>query len=437
VTPAARIQAAIDLLAEIEALDAPADRQAGEYFRGRRYIGSKDRRAVGDRVYAVLRSRSRLDWWLERGSGEAGGVRGRLVAFLSLCREEGAEALAALFDGEGHHPAPLSAEELAFAQALDGEDLDHSEQPDWVRHELPEWLWTRFESSLGQAASSELAGLNQEAPLDLRANSLKTDRAGALAALAADGIEAEPTPLSPLGLRIAGRRVLPNLSAYRDGLVEVQDEGSQLVALLTDARPGMRVADLCAGAGGKALALAAAMENRSGLAALDRDARRLERARPRLMRAGATEVELRQLPGQGDTWWREAAGSFDRVLVDAPCSGSGAWRRNPDARWRLSEAALERHRNSQAGVLSRAATLVAPGGRLVYATCSLLDEENSDQVARFLEQRADFSLLPVAGIWAEVLGGDCPAEGPELLLTPARHGTDGFYLAILERGAAP
>ena len=436
-TPAARIQAAIDLLAEIEALDAPADRQAGEYFRGRRYIGSKDRRAIADLLYGVLRRRARLDWWLQRGSGETGGARGRLVAFLILCRDEGAEALAEMFDGGRHHPVPLSAEELAFTQTLEGEGLDHPDQPQWVRHEVPEWLWTRVETSLGAAASAELAALNEEAPLDLRTNTLKTDREGALAALAAEGIEAVATPLSPLGLRIAGRRVLPNLSAYREGLVEVQDEGSQLVALLTDAQPGMRVADLCAGAGGKTLALAAAMENKGRLIALDTDARRLERARPRLLRAGVAEVELRQLGAQEDDWCNEAAGSFERVLVDAPCSGSGAWRRNPDARWRLSEAALERHRNSQAKILVRAADLVAPGGRLVYATCSLFQEENGGQVARFLEQHAEFSLLPVAGIWQEVLGGDCPAEGPELLLTPARHGTDGFYLAVLERAGTP
>ena len=175
-TPAARIQAAIELLAEIDALDTPADRQAGAYFRARRYIGSKDRRAIADLLYGVLRRRARLDWWLERGSGETGGARGRVLAFLILCWEEGATALAALFDGARHHPVPLSAEELAFIRALEGDGPDHPDQPQWVRHEVPAWLWSRFEASLGAAAAGELAALNEEAPLDLRANSLRTDR---------------------------------------------------------------------------------------------------------------------------------------------------------------------------------------------------------------------------------------------------------------------
>ncbi len=436
-TPAARIQAAIDLLAEIEALDAPADGLARGFFRKRRYIGSKDRRAVADLVYGVLRARARLDWWIARAAPAATGVRGRTLAHLVLDGRRSPEDLAALFDGGGYHPPALGPEERALAAALRDCALDHPEQPDWVRGELPEWLLPKLGETFGDDLAAELAALARQAPLDLRVNSLKADRAGAVAALAAEGIEALPTPLSPLGLRVAGRHTLPGLRAFRDGLVEVQDEGSQLVALLTDARPGLRVADFCAGAGGKTLALAAAMSDRGRLAMLDTDARRLERAGPRLARAGIAVAEPHALESSEDPWLAEQACAFDRVLVDAPCSGSGAWRRNPDARWRLTPERLETYVRVQGEILTAAARLVAPGGRLVYATCSLLPEENGRQVGRFRPAHPDFAPLPLAGIWEETVGGACPAADSELLLTPARYGTDGFYLAVLERRAGP
>jgi 16S rRNA (cytosine967-C5)-methyltransferase len=436
-TPAARIQAAIDLLAEIEALDAPADGLARGYFRARRYVGAKDRRAISDLVYGVLRARARLDWWIARAAPAAAGVRGRVLAHSALEGRRSPEDLAALCDGGRYHPPALGPEERALAAALRDRALDHPEQPDWVRGEMPEWLLPKLRETLGGDPAAELAALVRQAPLDLRVNGLKADRAGARAALAAEVIDARPTPLSPFGLRVEGRHALPGLAAFRDGLVEVQDEGSQLVALLCDARPGLSVADFCAGAGGKTLALVAAMENRGRLAMLDTDARRLERAGPRLARAGATVAEPRALESLEDPWLAEQAGAFDRVLVDAPCSGSGAWRRNPDARWRLTPATLESYCRLQGEILAAAARLVAPGGRLVYATCSLLPEENGGQVARFRAAHPDFAPLSPAAVWAETVGGACPASGDELLLTPARHGTDGFFLAVLERRSAP
>jgi 16S rRNA (cytosine967-C5)-methyltransferase len=436
-TPAARIQAAIDLLAEIEALDAPADGLARGYFRTRRYIGSKDRRAISDLLYGVLRARARLDWWIARAAPAATGVRSRVLAYLALEGRRSSDDMAALFDGGRYHPPALSPEERALTLALDGRSLDSPEQPDWVRGELPEWLLPKLRETLGGDLAAELAALARQAPLDLRVNTLKTDREGARAALAAEGMEARPTPLSPLGLRVEGRHTLPGLAAFRDGLVEVQDEGSQLVALLTDAQPGLSVADLCAGAGGKTLALAAAMGDRGRLAMLDTDAGRLERAGPRLARAGVTVAEPRVLETLEDPWLAEQAGAFDRVLVDAPCSGSGAWRRNPDARWRLTAVQLESYCQSQGEILDAAAKLVGPGGRLIYATCSLLPEENGQQVARFCAGHPDFAPLPLSPIWAQAVGGACPAVDGELLLTPARHGTDGFFVALLERAGAP
>lgn len=281
-----------------------------------------------------------------------------------------------------------------------------------------------------------------EAPVDLRVNTLKThDRETALAALAAEGVEASVTDLSPLGLRLpAGRVNLPATKAFKDGLVEVQDEGSQLVALLTDARPGMAVVDFCAGAGGKTLGLAANMANKGRLIACDVSAGRLERSAARLKRAGAHNVTRRVLTSESDKWIKRHAKGFDRVLVDAPCTGTGTWRRNPDARWRLSPEQLDDLTSRQASILDSARRLVKPGGRLVYATCSLLPEENTNQIEAFLARWKDaegWRPLSIAEVWETAAGTPCPvdADATTLSLTPARHGTDGFFTAVLQRGA--
>lgn len=450
-TPGARIQAAIELLGRIEAVPIPAERVVTAYVRERRYMGSKDRRAVGDRVYAALRARARLDWWLARVAAEHDdhGERPRriLLAALVLIEGCGAVELDRLFDGGTYAPAPLDEQERALIEALSGRDLVDSAQPPWVTSECPEWLWPEFDAGFGAAAADELAAMIAPATLDLRVNSLKGDRTAARAALAEEGIAAEPTPLSPLGLRMpvrpGGRPALSASRTFESGLVEVQDEGSQLVALVTDARPGMAVADFCAGAGGKTLALAAAMAGEGPLSALDTDQRRLDQAARRIKRAGARNVTRQRLAGGngGGDWLAHRAGVFARVLVDAPCSGTGAWRRHPDARWRLSPEKLAGYRQTQTHILSQAATVVAGGGRLVYATCSLLPSENEAQVAAFLDARPDFTLLPMEDVWAETivpLGGPAapvpaPFSGGFLQLTPARHGCDGFFAAAFER----
>jgi 16S rRNA (cytosine967-C5)-methyltransferase len=442
-TPGARIQAAIELLGLIEAAPVPAERVVTAYHRARRYIGSKDRRAVGDLVYAVLRAHARLDWWLgqvgEKDGDDAARPRRVVLAALVLIEGRGAEELAGLFGGGTYAPAPLDDREGALVAALSGREMTDPAQPPWIAVECPEWLWPEFEAGFGAAAADELAASIAPASLDLRVNTLKGDRAAARAALAEEGIKAEFTPFSPLGLRVAGR---PSLSAgrtFESGLVEVQDEGSQLVALLTDARPGMAVADFCAGAGGKTLALAAAMAGEGPLSALDTDQRRLDQAAKRIKRAGARNVTRQRLVGED--WLAHRAGVFARVLVDAPCSGSGAWRRQPDARGRLSPEKLEGYRRTQAQILTQAASVVAGGGRLIYATCSLLPSENEAQVVAFLDARPDFTVLPMDQIWAETivpLGGPAapqpaPFSGPFLQLTPLRHGCDGFFAAAFER----
>jgi len=450
-TPAARIAAVIELVQAIEADPRPAERCVADYLRGRRYIGAKDRRAVADAVFAWLRARARTDWWVARAapageargeardgaSGGAGGAaqaRAAVLALLALVEGRAAAEIAALFDGSRYGPAPLSDGEGALVAHLAGRSLDDPAQPDWVRLECPEWLLPAFGAAFGGGRDRELAALIAAAPLDLRVNALKGDREQARAALADEGIEAAPTPLSPWGLRVAGRRAVTAGAAYRAGLIEPQDEGSQLVALLCDARPGLAVADLCAGGGGKTLALAAAMGNDGRLVALDRDEARLARARARLRRAGAGLAELHGPPDA--VWLAAEAGRFDRVLIDAPCSGTGTWRRQPDARWRLTEGDLARYRAAQAALLDDGAGLLRPGGRLVYATCSLLPAENREQIAAFLAAHPDFAVVPAAGAWLAALGAPpaglpSPFEGEFLTVTPARHGCDGFFAAVL------
>jgi 16S rRNA (cytosine967-C5)-methyltransferase len=307
--------------------------------------------------------------------------------------------------------------------------------PEAVRLELPEWALPGFRARFGLRLAEEAEAMTGPAPLDLRANLLKTSRESAAAALAAEGIDTEPTPFSPWGLRVPERRPVTSTRAFGEGLVEVQDEGSQLIALLTDARPGMRVADYCAGAGGKTLALAAAMGNRGRLTACDVSAPRLEGAVRRLRRAGVDNAE-RHLFEPGDRWAKRRAGTFDRVLVDAPCTGTGTWRRNPDARFRTGPDDLRELLPKQAAILDAAAGLVRPGGgRLVYATCSLLPEEDEEQVRAFLGRNPSFNPLPLSAAWAEAgLSSAPPGEGEFLLTSPARHGTDGFFAAILQRG---
>ncbi len=462
-TPAARIAAAIELLAAVEtAPNRPADAIANDFFRSRRYIGSGDRRAVSDRVWRVLRTRRRLGWWLREGHADDAAGPGdtrshdarsrddpparavaetvradvakatpRLLVAASLLLEGWVlSGIRQSFSGGQYAPAGLERPETAALARIEGHSLDHPDMPDAVRLEIPDWLLSRLTARFGAALPAEMAALSGSAPLDLRVNHLKSDRPQAQAALAAEGWDARPTPISPWGLRIDGRRPVTSGPTFTSGMVEIQDEGSQLIAVVAGAAPGMRVADWCAGAGGKTLALASMMENRGQIVACDVSAKRLEGAVRRLRRAGVHNVE-RHLFEPGDKWLKRRAGTFDRVLVDAPCTGIGTWRRNPDARLRLEEHDLVELVTKQAGILDAAQTLVRKGGRLVYATCSLLEEENEAQVSAFLLRHPDFAVIPLPSAWP--LATPVPNSGAFLSLTPARHGTDGFFAAVLER----
>ena len=435
-TPGARIAAAIDIL-EIRSPPAPSrqDDVAAAYFRNHRYIGSKDRAQVSRHVYSVLRHRAALDWWVDRAgrSNLAASPRTRIMAALAIAEGEPAGEIVGSFDGGRFRPAALSPVEDRLVRALAGRSLRHPAMPRAIANDIPDWLEPHLEAVYGDRLEEEMAGLNAPAPVDLRVNLIKTDRAGARRALAAEKIYAEPTPWSPVGLRLKERAPLSTLAAFKEGLVEVQDEGSQLAALLLGAGPGMRVVDFCAGAGGKTLALAAAMKNRGKLVACDTAEWRLDRAGQRLRRAGASNVERRALTSERDVWGKRHAKCFDRVLVDAPCLGVGSWRRNPDAKWRATPNDLAELQIRQHDILASAARLVKPGGRLAYVTCSLLREENEAQAERFLEETPDFTLIPLSQAWDEAIGTPCPAPGDYLRLTPAQHGTDGFFVAIFER----
>ncbi|MGO9768554.1 MAG: RsmB/NOP family class I SAM-dependent RNA methyltransferase [Roseiarcus sp.] len=429
--PAARIAAAIEVLADIEARRRPAADALKDWGLARRFAGSGDRAAIAGLVYDALRRKASSAWIMGEVSPRA-EILGALKQLRGLSEEE----IATLFTGEGHAPAPLSEAERERLRAG-----DLSGAPAHVQGDYPEWLASAFAETFGEQALEEGRALANRAPVDLRVNTLKTDRDHALAALAHLG--ALPTPFSPIGLRVAVRPdgrgpALSAEPAYVKGLVEVQDEGSQLAALLTGATPGAQALDFCAGAGGKTLALAAMMANQGQIYASDPDGRRLAPIFGRLERSGARNVQVRAPRGVRDVL-ADLAGRCDLVLIDAPCSGSGAWRRSPDAKWRMRPGALEQRIKDQAESLENAARFVRPGGRLVYVTCSLLKVENEDRVAAFLESHGDFLPLEAAH-WARACGLEALAAhasrlGAGIRLSPLRTATDGFYVAALTRSA--
>ncbi|MGD9867780.1 MAG: RsmB/NOP family class I SAM-dependent RNA methyltransferase [Hyphomicrobiales bacterium] len=427
--PAGRLQAAIEVLEQVLERHQPASLALAEWGRAHRFAGSGDRAAIGNLVFDALRHKSSI-----AARMDADTPRVLALGAVAFVWREAPEAVAALCDGSQHAPAPL-----ADAERRGLETLLPADTPAHVRGDFPEWLTPSLERAFGGRAAQEGAALARRAPVDLRSNPVKAGRDKVLKGLAKFG--AVPTPLSPLGVRVAppGKdRRSPHLEAdpaHGKGWFEVQDEGSQLAALLAGARPGMQVADLCAGSGGKTLALACAMENRGQIYAYDADAQRLRPIFERLKRAGIRNAQVLR-PGEPEGL-AALEDKMDLVVVDAPCTGSGTWRRRPDAKWRLKPAMLEERLKEQRAVLDLAAPLVKPGGRLAYITCSVLPEENTDQVTAFLERHPGFALVPFNDAWREALHAAPPvsSDGREdtLLLTPASHGTDGFFVAILAR----
>ncbi len=412
-TPAARLQAAIDILAGLEQTQQPVDRYLRDFFRARRYAGSKDRRAISERVFDILRHRARLAHRMADASARA-------LVIAALLAE--GEDPAALFSG-GYGPEPLDDAERAAIAAK-----PHPEPPH-VTGEYPQWLEPSLARAFGPRLAEEMGALQARAPVDLRVNTLKAARPDVLAALKEEGFAAAPTPHSPIGIRIPpgeGSAALSASPLFLSGAFEFQDEAAQLAALLADARPGMKVLDLAAGAGGKALAMAAAMNNQGAILAFDDVPARLKPLAERAARAGAACITLAEK--RGGPLWGDC--KFDLVFLDAPCSGSGTWRRQPELRWRLTPARLAELIRLQDRLLDDAArhvgeTGAGPGGRLLYATCSLLPEENEDRVAAFLARNSAFR--QIAPAWE----GHIPGLAMDLRASPALTGTDGFYCALL------
>lgn len=306
--------------------------------------------------------------------------------------------------------------------------------PDHIRLNYPEWLDPLLRQSFGKNFEKEIQALNEQASTDLRVNTLKTNREALHKALYKEDFDTEPTKLSPIGLRLKRRAPIFTSSLFKAGHFEVQDEGSQLVALLTDAKPGMKVIDFCAGAGGKTLAIAAQMKNKGRILAWDTSEKRLAQMSQRIKRAGVDNVQTHVITSESDAFIKRHKGSADRVLVDAPCSGSGTWRRNPDLKWRFSAQDLQEVLQVQQQILQSAARLVKPGGRLIYATCSVLQEENENQILQFLKTGNNFAVVCVKKIWDKNVAGSETDEnsGTYLRVTPYQNGVDGFFAAVLE-----
>ena len=430
-TPAARLSAAIELIDTIDADRVPAAKALKEWGTAHRYAGSGDRAAISGLIWDVLRRRSSSAFLMD-----ADTPRARVLGMLKLERGMDTGAISVLCDGSRFAPAPLTEAERA---ALTSRSLDGA--PPHVAGDYPDWLDPHLAAVFGDDRVAEATAMASRAPLDLRVNTLRAKREKVQASLKHLG--AQPTPWSPIGLRIelgAGART-PGIHAEEDfikGAIEVQDEGSQLAALLTAAKPGEQVIDLCAGAGGKTLALAALMGGKGRLIATDRDKRQLAPIFERLSRAGVHNAEVRAPKGSDDPL-ADIRSSADLVLIDAPCTGTGTWRRNPDAKWRMRPGALEVRLKDQAEVLDRAAGMVKPGGRIAYVTCSVLPVENGEQVRGFLARHPGFSIPPLnetaSVLWdkAEAFEQAALRSAEGWLMTPRRTGTDGFFVSVMKR----
>src|SRR6476660_6697975 len=432
-TPAARLSAAIELIETIDAQRVPAAKALKEWGTAHRYAGSGDRAAISGLIWDVLRRRASSAWLMDEDT-----PRARVLGMLKLERGMDAEAIAALCDGSRFAPEPLTEAERS---ALTSHTLDAA--PAHIAGDYPEWLDAHLAAVFGDDRVAEATAMASRAPLDLRVNTLKAKREKVLASLRHLG--AAPTPWSPIGLRIelgADARN-PGIHAEEDfikGAIEVQDEGSQLAALLSAAKPGEQVIDLCAGAGGKTLALAAMMQGKGRLIATDHDKRQLAPIHERLSRAGVHNADVRTPKGDADPL-ADIHASADLVVIDAPCTGTGTWRRNPDAKWLMRPGALEVRLKDQVAALDRAAALVKQGGRIAYITCSVLPPENGDQVRGFVERHPQFAVVPpsqaVTALVDKAEGfAAATLQSPEgLLMTPRRTGTDGFFVSVLRRQA--
>jgi len=420
--PKALIDESANLIEQVFKFEHPADAVVSRYFREHRSLGPRERATLSDTVFAILRERLRLEWLARSGSGS----KWRRLAILAFPG-----------DRDFLKSALTEAEKAWLDASLAVTDADLLAPH---RHNLPEWLAAALRAQVGDEFDELAQSLNRPAPLDLRVNVLKKKREAVLAELEQAGLVCEPTPFSPLGIRLKGKPSLSKVPAFVQGEVEVQDEGSQLLALLLDAKRGEMVVDFCAGAGGKTLAIGAAMRNSGRLYAMDTSGHRLDALKPRLARSGLSNVHPLAIAHERDDRVKRLAGKIDRVLVDAPCSGLGTLRRNPDLKWRQNPDTVAAQARLQTAILNSAARLLKPGGRLVYATCSLLQAENEAVCETFDQSHTEFERMPVLGLLEtlKVAGADtlCSGEHQQWLrLWPHRHGMDGFFAAVWQKKA--
>lgn len=401
----ARYQAVLDLISEIFKDVKPADGIIEAYLKSRKYIGSKDRRFIADTVWEIIRSRMKLEF-------DAGSREYRKI-LLTYLKKKG-EDIEAVFDGGQYSPAPLSTEEKEWLQ-YDNEDV----YPPYVEAETPEWLYKKVRDV------RLLKSLNEPAAADFRIN--VKSREAALDKLKAEGFEVYPTPYSPLGIRSRERIPLGNCIAYKEGMIEVQDEASQIAALLCDVKPGYKIVDYCCGAGGKSLAMAYLLQNRGHIFAHDIEKRRLMAIKPRIERLGIKNIELIDFLATSDK-------DFDRFVVDAPCSGTGTWRRSPDAKFRLNQNMVDKLNRIQIELLEKAYEKTVSGGRIIYITCSILNEENEEIIAAFLQNYPDVRPVNIKELWESKIAAPYPYHSEKYLrMSPLSTGTDGFFVCVMEK----
>jgi 16S rRNA (cytosine967-C5)-methyltransferase len=413
--PPAILANAEEVLREILRFAAPADTTLSRYFKDHPRLGGRERGGIAECVYNVLRNKSFYTDFSEAG----GGATMRRLTLLGMADAVGLDSMGG-----------LTEDEIAWVERI--LQIDRKVMHKSSRSNMPKWLFDKLVEQMGEEETLALAdGLNQPAPLDLRVNAIKGTREEVAAGLAEAPIRSTPTPYSPLGLRVLQKPALQNLPLFKSGHIEVQDEGSQILSAIVGAKRGEMVVDFCAGAGGKTLALGATMRNTGRLYAFDVSEKRLAKLKPRLARSGLSNVHPVQIAHERDAKIKRLAGKIDRVLVDAPCSGLGTLRRNPDVKWRQQPSAIAEMQVKQAAILDGAARLLKGGGRLVYATCSFLEEENEFIAKQFLEAHPEFDLVPMSKVLAEQ---KIELEmGDYLKLLPHKHQTDGFFAAVFER----
>jgi len=424
-----RISAAIEVLTDATAQRTPVSLALRDWGKANRFAGSKDRSAIGNYVHDALRRQSSLGFRMGDDTPRA-IILGAVVLSGGADPQEVADS----FEGDKHAPTPITDSEMEHLKGC----VPIASAPPWIQADVPEWLWPAFETNFGEDAVSEAQALTNRPPLDVRVNTLKSTMDEALAALSElGGVKGDS---SPIGIRFQPREGdgrLPNVQIekiFQTGGVEIQDEGSQIVSLLVNAQPGEQILDYCAGGGGKSLAIAADMKNEGAVHAFDIDKRRLSPLYQRALRAGADIINVVEPPS---TNLQPQFGNMDKVLIDAPCSGVGTWRRKPDAKWRLSEENMKTRYKEQRTVLAGAKNFVKPGGLLFYVTCSMLAEENEGQIYPFLEKNPEFTLLSAGEVYEERVGVNAPKpwseDGCSLTLTPLSTNTDGFYFAVMEK----